>query len=240
MEEAVASENARERARKLQSEIELFLRTSIEAQEFGAGDKLPTERELAIRFSANRSVVRGALAQLTQEGLVYRQSGSGTFVSGSKRISDKTPSVVPHVSPSDILEARRVLEVGYLSLVAARATDADFEKMAVELHAMETASEQIAFRQAGYRFHMRVAEATRNPLLITMQELVMVSRAAAGWSTVPSLNDTQELRTDQIVHLREIMEALRLRDSEKAAKIAAFELGKLISKIISPITSHYL
>lgn len=230
---------ARERARQLQAEIELYLRNSILNSDFKIGDKLPTERELAVRFSANRSVVRGALSELVKEGIVHRRSGSGTFVS-EKGTPPVGGHLVPDVSPSDILEARRVLEVGYLALVAARATDADFEKMAIELRAMEEATDQIAFRQAGYRFHLRVAEATRNPLLVTMQGQVMESRAAAGWSTVPTLNDTLELRADQILHLREIMEALQSRDSERAASVAALELSKMIAKIISPMASPFI
>ncbi|HEY0247893.1 MAG TPA: GntR family transcriptional regulator [Gryllotalpicola sp.] len=44
-------------------------------------DKLPTERELAEQFSMSRLTVRQVLSRLEMEGRVYREQGSGTFVS---------------------------------------------------------------------------------------------------------------------------------------------------------------
>src|ERR1700748_644412 len=44
-------------------------------------DKLPTERDLADEFSLSRLTVRQVLARLAAEGWVYREQGSGTFVS---------------------------------------------------------------------------------------------------------------------------------------------------------------
>lgn len=44
------------------------------------GTKLPTEAELAARFSVNRHTVRRALAELSERGMVYSRRGSGTYV----------------------------------------------------------------------------------------------------------------------------------------------------------------
>lgn len=44
-------------------------------------DRLPTERELADEFSLSRLTVRQVLGRLESEGWVYREQGSGTFVS---------------------------------------------------------------------------------------------------------------------------------------------------------------
>jgi GntR family transcriptional regulator len=44
-------------------------------------DKLPTERDLAEQFSVARLTVRQVLGKLENEGRVYREQGSGTFVS---------------------------------------------------------------------------------------------------------------------------------------------------------------
>jgi GntR family phosphonate transport system transcriptional regulator len=45
-----------------------------------AGQRLPTEAELAARFAVNRHTVRQALRELAERGLVRAQQGSGTFV----------------------------------------------------------------------------------------------------------------------------------------------------------------
>jgi GntR family transcriptional regulator len=59
-------------------EIERFLRTQVEGARPGA--PLPSEAELCERFSVSRMTVRQALQELTNDGLVERRRGQGTFV----------------------------------------------------------------------------------------------------------------------------------------------------------------
>lgn len=47
-------------------------------------DKLPSERSLCESCGASRTLVRAAINQLIQEGLLYSRVGSGTFVKGPK------------------------------------------------------------------------------------------------------------------------------------------------------------
>ncbi len=48
--------------------------------EFAAGEKLPSEQDIAVRFGVNRHTVRRALSELTERGLVRAERGSGTYV----------------------------------------------------------------------------------------------------------------------------------------------------------------
>ncbi len=48
------------------------------------GERLPTEQELSRKCGVSRMTVRAALTQLTQEGLVERRQGRGTFVAQPK------------------------------------------------------------------------------------------------------------------------------------------------------------
>lgn len=56
------------------------LESDIKAQAFSQGKQLPTEAELAERFSVNRHTVRRGIAFLEQEGLLRVEQGRGTFV----------------------------------------------------------------------------------------------------------------------------------------------------------------
>ena len=64
-----------------------FIADSLRRQIIGgslkSGAQLPTERELCDRFSASRITVRRALQVLSDEMLVVRRQGSGTYVSGT-------------------------------------------------------------------------------------------------------------------------------------------------------------
>lgn len=56
------------------------LRLQISGGEIGAGEALPSERELCSITGASRVTVRKAIAMLIEEGLLSRKHGSGTYV----------------------------------------------------------------------------------------------------------------------------------------------------------------
>ncbi len=66
--------------RSLRHRLADELRGRIHAGEWGPGDRLPSEPELARRRAVSRSSVRSAIAMLEEEGFVSRRHGSGTYV----------------------------------------------------------------------------------------------------------------------------------------------------------------
>jgi GntR family transcriptional regulator len=56
------------------------LRAALDANEWRAGDRMPTERELAERYGCSLITVRHALGELVREGRIERTRGRGTFV----------------------------------------------------------------------------------------------------------------------------------------------------------------
>lgn len=57
---------------------------AIEAGEYGAGDKLPSENELVRTLQVSRMTVNRALRELTEEGHIVRRAGMGSFVAGRR------------------------------------------------------------------------------------------------------------------------------------------------------------
>lgn len=55
---------------------------------YKAGDKIPSERLLSEVYGVSRMTARQAVNALVQEGIVYRETGKGTFVS-TKQFSQK-------------------------------------------------------------------------------------------------------------------------------------------------------
>ncbi|MCK4394439.1 extracellular solute-binding protein, partial [Candidatus Bipolaricaulota bacterium] len=61
-------------------QLKEIIKEKIEDGKFRSGDRIPTEYELCDQFEISRAPVRQALAELVNEGFLYRQQGSGTFV----------------------------------------------------------------------------------------------------------------------------------------------------------------
>lgn len=59
------------------------MRERIATGEWQPGQQLPPENVLAAEFGVGRATMRGALLMLTQDGLIHRQQGVGSFVSES-------------------------------------------------------------------------------------------------------------------------------------------------------------
>lgn len=98
-----------------------LLRQQIHTGQYAPGTQLPTEEELGQRYGLSRGTVRKALEQLSAEGLVYAEQGSGTYVSATHpnavpfRLADcpVSPSVTYRVLaqtviPADMTVAQRL------------------------------------------------------------------------------------------------------------------------------------
>ncbi|MBM2619647.1 GntR family transcriptional regulator [Actinoplanes sp. LDG1-06] len=72
----------RPRGLPLWEQIRTLVHDEIRSGRYQPGDRLPTEKEYADRFSVSVAPVRAALADLTSAGLIERRSGKGTFVTG--------------------------------------------------------------------------------------------------------------------------------------------------------------
>lgn len=65
-------------------EIMNFIRHEIKINHFMPNTRIPSERDLTTLLQASRMTVRFAINELTNEGLLYKIQGSGTYVTGLK------------------------------------------------------------------------------------------------------------------------------------------------------------
>lgn len=141
----------------------------------GAGDRLPSERELAKQFRVSRATVRQALSVLQAMGLIESRIGDGTFA----RAGLATLSVTDLASAlrmargtlTEQLELRRLIEPQVASLAAERATGEDIEDLLRNISLQEARfSEGVTFIEEDSAFHLAIARATKNALLVKMVE----------------------------------------------------------------------
>ncbi|MGK0552433.1 GntR family transcriptional regulator [Enterococcus faecalis] len=60
------------------------IKADIEKGLWKIGDRLPSERELALKFNVSRMTLRQAIQTLADEGILERKIGSGTYVARKK------------------------------------------------------------------------------------------------------------------------------------------------------------
>ncbi|WP_332107570.1 FadR/GntR family transcriptional regulator [Variovorax sp. SRS16] len=139
----------------------------IESGALAPGDRLPTERELALAHGVSRTVVREAVHQLKSKALVQSRQGSGVFVAEppAHQALAFDPAVLSSVQAVvHVVEVRRVLEGEIAALAAERASRAQIAALRRALKAIDAAA---AAGQDGVAedlaFHRVIGEATGNP-----------------------------------------------------------------------------
>ena len=149
------------------------IKETIFSGKLGPGDKLPTERELAEIFNASRVSVRSALLNLEQSGLlnIRKGAGGGFFVRdfNSKPVRDSMGDLLKlgKTSIGDLTEARLIIEPQASGLAAKRATSDDLAKIEYAImDFQERIAQGLAPDPADLNFHVCVAEASKNPVLI--------------------------------------------------------------------------
>src|SRR5947208_9814044 len=107
--------------RRLYRQIADQIAALIQKGEYGKGERLPPERDLAKQLGVSRPSVREALIALEVEGYVEVRVGSGVYVLG--RHSRGSSAALPADSgPFELIKARWLIEAECAALAAKNAT----------------------------------------------------------------------------------------------------------------------
>ncbi|MCC5855773.1 MAG: pyruvate dehydrogenase complex transcriptional repressor PdhR [Idiomarina sp.] len=138
---------------------------------WSAGERLPSERELARQFQVSRPSLREAIQKLEARGLVSRRQGGGTYIAGAldQHVADPLFDLLARHPESqfDLLEFRHALESVSAYFAALRGTDMDMARIeATFAKATETEPTSPARAQALMAFYIAVAEGSHNVVLL--------------------------------------------------------------------------
>ncbi|WP_177231614.1 FadR/GntR family transcriptional regulator [Amycolatopsis saalfeldensis] len=143
---------------------------SIRLGVVGAGERLPSERELAERLGVSRVTLREAIRALADAGYVESRRGryGGTFVNQSlPEPAEGTAGDVDAAAFEDALCLRHVLETGAAEAAAARTlSPADRRHLTGTLGEAATAG-LADYRRKDSRLHLAIAEVTASGSLTT-------------------------------------------------------------------------
>lgn len=193
--------------------------TQLRDGHWKAGDRLPTERELAEGYRVSRTTVRRALADLKQQGLIEQTVGSGTFVAQQATSSlDRLirQDSAQHTSPAELMEARLALEPAIIDLVVRNATTADFARMLACCASAEQAASLEEFEHWDGELHAAIANAAHNSFVSSVFKLMKQVRAQGDWGQLKKKSVTPERRLAYQREHRQVVDALRDRDAARA------------------------
>lgn len=192
------------------------------------GDKLPTERELAVKLNVSRHTVREAFNKLQTEGRIKVIPGKGAFVLEPNVLSimnSFTKNMICETNNlANLFEIRLIIEVQAAKLAAVRAKKEDLLNIekALELTGVENNCDtDNPEDDNNLRFHVAVAKATQNPVLVnTLITILRLYRQAK--------KDAQISPTDSYKDHRLIYEAICIKNIEKAEQVMQSHLNNVI------------
>ena len=209
------------RSATLSTRIVAQVREALFQKEFRPGDFLGSEKDLAERFGVSRIVARDALRTLAAQGIVEIKVGSGggaRIAQGDARLFAEALAVqldLAGVSVAEIMDAQRAIECLAAELAAVNATDEDLARLRELLADAEGKLDDAgAYTQSSREFHLAVAQASHNRVLVVQ----LISLEHVAW---PARNPTltpKVARHILDVH-KELFALIEMRDPAGARRL---------------------
>lgn len=132
------------------------------------GDKLPPERELVEQLGVSRTSIREALRVLEILGIVESRQGEGNFISEHLEDAFFQPIslmfMLRNSEPMEILEMRRIMDVGIAGLAAQRISEDSLDKLKEIIEKFKATEDENINANLDKDFHYIIVEASGNSL----------------------------------------------------------------------------
>jgi GntR family transcriptional repressor for pyruvate dehydrogenase complex len=206
----------------LNSRIRLEILRFMTTHQLSAGDRLPSERELAATLRVSRPSLREAVRSLQAEGRLVVKHGQGVFVAepSAQRSLRESMARLDH-NLSELFAMREVLEVPAAQWAAQRKDSTALAAVQVAFDELDLALAEHPrnydrLQELDAAFHIRIVQAAGNRLLEQTQG-VLNELLRTGMQTTLAIEGRAEQSRRE--HQR-ILAALFEGDSGAAAKAA--------------------
>jgi GntR family transcriptional repressor for pyruvate dehydrogenase complex len=227
---------------RLYENIVAQIHNVIEKGEFQVGDKLPTERELALTFGVSRHSVREAIRTLEQQAVVKSTPGSGTFIGPGKG-----DSVVNFLARSilgerdklaDIFVFRRMIEPEIAYLAAQNASEDDIRDLEENLNEQqENVLNKQLYIKLDIRFHYLLAKSTGNSILARIGE--NINNLLSSCRDEMFYQDKKRTTNSFCAH-EKIFKAVQEGDAESARALMLNHISDIETLILEKCDSQIL
>jgi GntR family transcriptional repressor for pyruvate dehydrogenase complex len=148
----------------------------IGSRRLGPGDTIPSERELVQMYAVGRSSIREALRMLESKGVIRSETNGSFSVAQLDNLLHRSLDLLLTVEEADyaeLFEVRRILEGEAAALAASRRSKRQVQRMTETVDEMEQGlSSQERFIIADLFFHMAIAEATKNRVIVQLMQAI--------------------------------------------------------------------
>lgn len=152
--------------RKPYQKIADQLRNYIAQGDFKAGSRLPPERDLTQLLGVSRPSLREALIALEIDGDIEIKMGSGVYVRARSK-DGKTPSMTLGESPSELMQARALIEGESVILACLHGKKSDYRYLQDCIDAMRASiANGLQPLEDDRKFHQRLAKMSGNCALV--------------------------------------------------------------------------
>lgn len=203
----------------------------IEIGKLKPGDKLPTETLFAEQLGVSRGILREALTILQYKGYISRKPKDGTYIRELQDynfINESIMGSLKRASYRDLLEMRESLEQKAVELAIKRAKDDEIE--GIDKYLEEAVSDSGHNSLLDYNFHLRIAELSKNILLINFINLYYDLIHELGESSFKKENRRREVLEEH----KRIVHAIKSRNIEEAKEAVVYHLN-MVDKSIDSI-----
>lgn len=161
------------RAENISVVLAAHLERLIATGELSPGDRLPSERELAVTLQVSRATLREAMHELESKHLIERTPGRGTVVversDAARELLDLPGDAA---GERNAAELRALVEPSVAGLAAQRATASNLLQLREVLDRTSADLRPERSLECDIEFHLLVAHAAGNPLITTLHTLM--------------------------------------------------------------------
>lgn len=219
--------------RRLYEQVAAQIGDFIGRGEFAPGQRLPAERDLAKQLGVSRPVVREAMIALEIAGLLEVRTGSGAYVC-EKPAEPATPLNIGH-SPTDILNARRLIEGEIAALAAIHAAAGDVEAMAGQIVQMQADHDAgRPWQGADLGFHAAIARASGNAALVSVVERLWQDQHAPVFTLLSERMRLSDNWNATLAGHQAIFAAIRARRPDAAREAMRAHLDQVLETMMDP------
>ncbi|MBK0417806.1 FadR family transcriptional regulator [Leucobacter sp. CSA1] len=216
--------------------------SAVAAGRLKAGDRLPGERQLMAEFGVSRSTVREALKVLQATGSIITKPGDprGPIITNySPRLLENSIqrfARLESVSRAELLQFRLSLESTACRLAAQLHDDADLERIVEAQKLMEAAAreEAVKFPEATNRFDDTLKVASHNQIIRVCGNAVADVMRELVYARLAQDPDRDSRMLRQARAAGELVEAIRNRDSARAASIVRRNIYRFYAEDLTP------